>query len=145
MHCLKRGGTDYQVDNTWVVPYNPWLSLKYDSHINLEYCASITSVKYIFKYVYKGHDCGNIEFKTGTYQQLEGDVPRLEWDEITNHLDTRYVSAPEASWRIFKFPLTDRSHSIQRLAVHLPLKQSVFFCPATKRKLSSTLKREKPP
>jgi hypothetical protein len=44
-------------------------------------------------------------------------------------LDARFVSAPEATWRILKFPLTDRSHSISRLAVHLPERQSVFFQP----------------
>jgi len=63
MHQLKRGQTDFIVDNTWVVLYNPWLLLKYDSHINLEYCASIVSVNYIFKYVYKGHDCMKTDSK----------------------------------------------------------------------------------
>jgi hypothetical protein len=48
-HRLKRGQSVFEVDNRWVVPYNPWLSLKYDSHINLEYCALIVCIKYIFK------------------------------------------------------------------------------------------------
>jgi len=105
-HILKRGNRQFEVDNRWVVPYNPWLLLKYDCHINLEFCASITTVKYIFKYVYKGHDCSVLEIRSGTYQQFEErDEPRLEWDEISNFLNTRYVSAPEASWRISKFPL----------------------------------------
>ncbi|XP_057376187.1 uncharacterized protein LOC130697273 [Daphnia carinata] len=129
VHYLKRGQMDFTVDNRWVVPYNPWLLLKFDSHINLEYCASIVSVKYIFKYVYKGYDCLKIDQKVGTYQLEDGDKPRVEWDEITSHLDTRYVSAPEACWRIFKFPLSDRSHAIYRLAVHLPREQPVFFQP----------------
>ncbi|XP_057310701.1 uncharacterized protein LOC130648664 [Hydractinia symbiolongicarpus] len=29
------------VDNRWIVPYNPWLSKKHNSHINLEACTSI--------------------------------------------------------------------------------------------------------
>ena len=37
------------VDNTWVVPYNPWLLLKYNCHINVEICCSIKSVKYLYK------------------------------------------------------------------------------------------------
>lgn len=126
-HRLKRGNTHFEVDNRWVVPYNLWLSLKFDSHINLEYCASIVSVKYIFKYEYKGYDCLKIDKKVGTIQLEEGDVPRVEWGEITSHLDARYVSAPEACWRIFKFPLSDQSYAICRLAVHLSRKQSVFF------------------
>ena len=49
------------LDNWWIVPYNPALSLRYGSHINLEACMSVKSVKYIFKYVYKGHDCIMLE------------------------------------------------------------------------------------
>ncbi|CAK8535268.1 unnamed protein product [Lathyrus sativus] len=37
------------VDNKWVVPYNPWLLLKYDCHINVEICSSIKSIKYLYK------------------------------------------------------------------------------------------------
>ena len=130
VHRLKRGNTHYEVDNRWVVPYNPWLLLKYDCHINIEYCANMTTVKYIFKYVYKGHDCSNIESKIGTHQQVgEENEQVFVWDEISTFTDTRYVSAPEAAHRIFKFPLSDRSHTITRLAVHLPLEQSVFFQP----------------
>ncbi len=43
-------------DNRWVVPYNPYLTMRYKCHINVEVCSSITTVKYLYKYVYKGHD-----------------------------------------------------------------------------------------
>ncbi len=72
--------------------------------------------------------------KHGTYQQREGQEPTIEWDEITSQLDARYVSAPEATWRIFHFPLSHRSHNIIRLAVHLPREESVFFYAGTRRK-----------
>lgn len=42
-----------EVDNRSVVPYNPYLLEKYDAHMNVEICSSITSVKYLYKYVYK--------------------------------------------------------------------------------------------
>ncbi|KAL0342560.1 UNVERIFIED_CONTAM: hypothetical protein Scaly_1918600 [Sesamum calycinum] len=48
---------DVVVDNGWVVPYNPWLLLKYDCHINVEIYSNIKSIKYLYKYVYKGPDC----------------------------------------------------------------------------------------
>ena len=44
------------IDNRWIVPYNPYLCQKYDCHINVEICSSIRSVKYLYKYVYKGQD-----------------------------------------------------------------------------------------
>jgi hypothetical protein len=84
-----------EVDNRWVVPYNPYLCKKYKAHINLEACMTIKSVKYLFKYVYKGHDCANIEVRTG----------ELARDEVTNFLDARYVSAPEAMWRLSEYNL----------------------------------------
>ena len=37
-----------------VVAYNPYLTQKYNYHINVEYARSIVSVKYLTKYVYEG-------------------------------------------------------------------------------------------
>ena len=47
---------DRCLNNRWVVPYNPYLLAKFDCHINVEVCYSIKAVKYLYKYVYKGHD-----------------------------------------------------------------------------------------
>uniref|UniRef100_UPI00358ED374 ATP-dependent DNA helicase PIF1-like n=1 Tax=Myxine glutinosa TaxID=7769 RepID=UPI00358ED374 len=80
-------GTD--VDCQYVVPFNAYLLKKYRAHINIEVCASIKSIKYLFKYVYKGHDCASIEIR---------ERGRVEVDEIKTYLDCRYVSAPEAAW-----------------------------------------------
>lgn len=35
------------IDNQWVVPYNPVLSRMFKAHINVEYCNSVKSIKYI--------------------------------------------------------------------------------------------------
>ncbi|GBM93484.1 hypothetical protein AVEN_189310-1 [Araneus ventricosus] len=51
----------YAIDNRWVVPYNPWLLKKFNAHINVEVCASVKSVKYLYKYVYKVHDAASVK------------------------------------------------------------------------------------
>ncbi|CAI9284569.1 unnamed protein product [Lactuca saligna] len=45
-----------KMDNRWVVTYNPKLLMMFNCHMNVEFCSSITFVKYVFKYIYKGHD-----------------------------------------------------------------------------------------
>ncbi|XP_065665574.1 uncharacterized protein LOC136086999 [Hydra vulgaris] len=106
------------VDNRWVVPYNPWLSKKYQAHINVEACMSVKAVKYLcmYKYIHKRHDCANVLINE-----------QVNHNEVNTFLDCRYVSAPEALWRIFKYPLSQMSHTIIRIKVHLPENQVAYF------------------
>src|SRR6266480_2126068 len=102
------------LDNRWVVPYCPFLSKRFNAHINVEICSSISAFKYIFKYVFKGGD--------RTTAVLENEV-----NEIKDYVDARYLSAPEAVWHIFGFKFHHRSPAIQRLQIHLPNEQTVTF------------------
>ena len=61
MPLLGRAGETVDLDNRWIVPYNPYLSRKYRAHINVEVCASVRAVKYIHKYIYKGNDRTTVE------------------------------------------------------------------------------------
>ncbi len=54
--CFIKVRGDAQLNNRWVVPYNIDLVTKYNAHINIEICNSVLAVKYLYKYVYKGHD-----------------------------------------------------------------------------------------
>jgi hypothetical protein len=45
------------LDNQWIVPYCPFLSAKYNCHINVESAASFGSIKYMTKYLHKGYNC----------------------------------------------------------------------------------------
>ena len=54
-------GAEFQIgqttyDNKYVVPYNPYLLKHFQSHINVEYIAYASSMKYLFKYITKGND-----------------------------------------------------------------------------------------
>ncbi len=114
-----------ELDNCWVVLHNVYLSTKYDAHINVEVCNNIRAIKYLFKYVYKGHDHGTIEISRQSDNAIEGNV--VEIDEIKKYLDCRYVSTSEAMWRIFKFNMHERFPTIERLQYHLPNLQMVSF------------------
>lgn len=116
---------EVKVDNRWIVPHNPWLSSKFNAHINVEICSSVRSVKYLFKYLYKGYDSANVQMRQPYQRENEGGV--LVWDEINTFLDTRYVSPPKAMWRLNENEMHKQSHTIIRLAVHLPLQQTVVF------------------
>jgi len=64
-------------------------------------------------------------------------------DEIATYLDMRYISAPEAVWRIFEFKMHEQSHTICRLAVHLKDEQIVYFDEGQEDKaLEKAMKRE---
>jgi hypothetical protein len=50
-----------ELDNRWLVPHNVYLSTNCDAHINIEVYNNIRAVKYLFKYVYKGHHRATVE------------------------------------------------------------------------------------
>ncbi len=107
-----------ELDNRWVVSHNVYLSTKYDAHINVEVCNNIRAVKYLFKYVYKGHDRVTVEISRQSDNATERNV--VNTDEIKKYLDCRYVSTSEAAWHIFKFDMHERFPTVERLQYHLP-------------------------
>jgi len=117
--------TQRVVDNQWIVPYNLHLATKYHAHINVEICLSISAVKYLYKYVYKGPDRATtvVERRVnmpGQDNNVQAVVANGEWqnhDEIKAYLEGRYVSASEASWRLFSFRMHDGTPSVTRLTV----------------------------
>lgn len=95
------------MDNRWVVPYNPTLLRMYDCHINVEVCSSIKAVKYIYKYIHKGHDRASV-----TVIDVDGGQ---SINEIENFRDARWVSPQEALWRIYSFGLYGISPPVLQL------------------------------
>ncbi|XP_023633343.1 uncharacterized protein LOC111828978 [Capsella rubella] len=133
------------------------LSLRYRAHINVEWCNQTGSIKYINK----GHDrvafviepkqkntdsgngsepVANIRSDLVTAETTDsGDGEIKKIDEIKDYFDCRYVSASEAAWRLFKFPIQYRSIPVMKLLFHLPRKQPVYF--KEKEKIKDVLER----
>jgi len=132
------------VSNIWIAPYNPYLLLKYDAHINVEICNCISAVKYLYKYVYKGPDTAVISISADStlINAAEGNniaaaadgqqpqqQPPIAVNEITRYQSGRYLGPCEAMWRLFGYEMSDRYPSVMRLQVHLPNMQTVLFIP----------------
>lgn len=62
----------FELDNRWVVLYNPVLLCTFNAHINVEYCNSVKSIKYVCKYINKGNDqaCFTIEKENDEIEAL---------------------------------------------------------------------------
>ena len=110
------------LDNRYVVPHNRALLLKYGGHVNVEWCNQSRSIKYLFKYINKGHD----RVTTSFFQSSPNGSDQVQ-DEISLYYDCRYISSCEAAWRILGFEVQYKDPSVERLSFHLPNEQSVIF------------------
>lgn len=111
----------HEIDNQWIVPYNPYLLLKYNCHINIEITSSLKSIKYLFKYLHKGLDMARLNIKIIDNVQI--------YNEFDHFIDCRYLSAGEAIWKLYDFPMFYQSHTVYALPVHLENYQNVIFNP----------------
>ncbi|XP_058189254.1 uncharacterized protein LOC131306843 [Rhododendron vialii] len=109
----------HKLDNRWVVPYNPTLLAMFDCHINIEVCSTVKAVKYLYKYIYKGYD--KIMYRLATTDEAQG------IDEIKQFQDARWISPPEAMWRIYRLPLYEMQPAVITLQLHLENRQPTNF------------------
>lgn len=72
-----------ELDNKRVVPYNPKLLMKYQAHINIDYCNKSNCIKYLFKYVNKGVDQVTVSLTT----HANGCDVQESVDEIKQYYD----------------------------------------------------------
>jgi hypothetical protein len=95
-------------------------------------------MKYLYKYVYKGHDRAlavmqseakalSVATPPAVVGGADGNNVPTARDEVQNYLDGRYISASEAHHRLFAFDLHDMHPNVYRLAVHLPNEQTTYF------------------
>ncbi|XP_066320710.1 uncharacterized protein [Miscanthus floridulus] len=80
----------HELENRWVMPYNPYLLRLFNCHINVEACGSIKAVKYLFKYIYKGYDWASVAMREADKEDSEGNA-----DEIKQYRDARWLHLPD--------------------------------------------------
>ena len=116
-------------DNSHVVPYNPYMTQKYNCHINIEYLNSIETVKYLYKYIGKGSDQATVQLTTT--DESAGETTELmdENDEILRYQNFRYVGPVEACCRIFEHSICYRYPAVMKLELHLENQHKVLFDP----------------
>lgn len=119
---MKVKGNNFTVDNRWIVPYNPFLTLRYNAHINVEIVISVSCVKYLYKYTCKGSDRVMVKLATGQEKDITN-------DEVERYVNARYISASEAYWRLFEFKILNKYPPVSKLPIHLEDEQTIVFHP----------------
>ena len=114
-----RNNLEVDIDNRWIVPHCPLLSKSSNAHINVEFCNSIRSIKYVCKYVNKGSDAAMYGV-----QEVNSN------DEVTVYQMGLYISINEAVWRTFGFPIHKCYPAIIHISIHLENRQPDYFTAA---------------
>ena len=76
---------------------------------------SLSAAKYITKYTHKGPDRAVIEIQ--------------QRDEVSEFKDCRYITASEACWHLFEFPIHHQKPAVMSLQIHLLGQHLVVFNP----------------
>ncbi|KAK6010959.1 hypothetical protein OSTOST_23967, partial [Ostertagia ostertagi] len=99
------------LDNRSVVPYNRYLALKYNAHLNVEICGMIHAVKYMYKYVYKGPDRAALHM-TRTEDNRAGRAV----DEIDAFVNARYIGGHLPGHEIVMFQRGQEEEALRQAA-----------------------------
>ncbi len=81
--------------------------------INIEVYNNICVVKYLFKYIYKGHQSAIVQISRQSDNATERNVVKA--NEIKKYLDSHSVFVSEVVWRIFKFDMHERFLAVEHL------------------------------
>ncbi|XP_076061247.1 uncharacterized protein LOC143037028 [Oratosquilla oratoria] len=112
----KVKGKDVTIENSWVVPYNAYLCLFFDAHINVECANTIKYIAYVTKYLNKG--CDRILYTKEGEEMV---------NEVKNYQEACFINANEATWKIFRFLIHKNSPAVLSLDLHLEGENEVFY------------------
>jgi len=114
---VRRDCHDSVFGDVDIVPYSPYLTLRHNSHVNVEIVASSKSPKYLTKYLSKG---GSIDRAMVSEKQDEG-------NEVAQFRSRRVVGAHSALLALRKTPELQLDPPTEALALHLPGQKQVFI------------------
>ncbi|CAD6906506.1 unnamed protein product [Tilletia caries] len=103
-------------DDAMVSQYSPLLLLLWNGHCHIDIAVSHHTFVYLFKYVAKGPDYAH--YRIISDEDGQSSQQARPEDIGIDYINARYLSATEACWRIFGLPLTHKSPSVARLAIH---------------------------
>jgi hypothetical protein len=98
----------------WIASHIPELIDELDCHIFVDVVYTVKVFMYLYKYLFKGPD--HALFRIHHSMAHEEQVPI---NEIKDYVDARYLSSPEAAWRILGFEISSKEPSVKPLSIHL--------------------------
>lgn len=90
-HTHTKGVLQFTYNNCYVATYNYYFSVHFNIHVNVKSCQGYLSVKYVYKYIYKGSNCATASLAVAEQQQLDG-VCQSPVDKIKEYVNALYVS-----------------------------------------------------
>ena len=117
-------------DDWWIASHIPQLIDELDCHIHVDIVFTVRVFMYLYKYLFKGPD--HTQFRL--LQNEETGV-----NKITDYINGRYLSAPEAAWRILNFEIVHKQPSVSCLPVHLPSQNTPQFLQGSSNVSSTSL------
>ncbi len=96
----------------------------------MEVCSSVAAVKYLYKYIYKGHDRVTMKLSEPGEERYE---IQINQNEVEKYRNGRWVGSCEAGWRLLKYDLHTSYPPVVPLSVHPENNQTVQFAEANTR------------
>ncbi|KAL4600853.1 hypothetical protein ACB092_11G229700 [Castanea dentata] len=90
---------EVKLDNRFIVPYNIELLVKFQAHINVEWCNRSRSIKNLFKYITKRPDRATLILEENLHIDCSTGMQHMtDTDEVKTYLNCRYPAVQRLSF-----------------------------------------------
>ena len=107
-------------EDQWIASHIPELVNELNCHIFVDIVFTVAVFMYLYKYMFKGPDHSQYQFRKLDNQTNSYEQASERKNEVKDYVDGRYLSSPEAAWRILNFQITMKNPTVRALTVHLP-------------------------